>query len=186
MRAHTFSNYSTLSVPGAHAVLCDMINRDIALWVSELMRAAQRSSPAVVLPPAGTVFDRPPMPEFVRTLEYTAARRECSGSCSAASFPAETGPPSGRPPISPLGRPGPKERPIQVSSRLAGCSRAPVNATGLRLSSCTRPPRPRHPRHLYPLEGIKAVEAWRRRAKGRGRCRCARSSRGGQQGGRRG
>ena len=40
LRAHTFSNYSMLSVPEAHAVLCDMVNRDIALWVSELMRAA--------------------------------------------------------------------------------------------------------------------------------------------------
>ena len=48
LRAHTFSNYSMLSVPDADAVLCDMVNRDIALWVSELTRAAQRSSPAVV------------------------------------------------------------------------------------------------------------------------------------------
>ena len=70
LRAHTFSNYSMLSVPEAHAVLCDIINRDIALWVSELMRAAQRSSPDVVPPPAGTVFDLPPMPAFVRTLEF--------------------------------------------------------------------------------------------------------------------
>ena len=66
LRAHTFSNYCMLSVPEAHALLCDMVNRDIALWV---MRAAQRSSPAVVPPPAGTVVDPPPMPEFVRTLE---------------------------------------------------------------------------------------------------------------------
>ena len=28
LRAHTFSNYSMLSVPEAHAVLCDMVNRD--------------------------------------------------------------------------------------------------------------------------------------------------------------
>ena len=34
------------------------------------MRAAQRSSPAVVPPPAGTVFDPPPMSAFVRTLEF--------------------------------------------------------------------------------------------------------------------
>ena len=59
-----------LSVPEAHAALCDIFNRDIALWGSELMLAAQRSPPSVVLPPAGTVFDPPPMPEFVRTLEF--------------------------------------------------------------------------------------------------------------------
>ena len=46
-----------------------MINRDIALWVSERMRAAQRSSPAIIPPPAGTVFDPQPMPAFVRTIE---------------------------------------------------------------------------------------------------------------------
>ena len=34
------------------------------------MRAARRSSPAVVPPPAGTVFDPPPVPEFVRTLKF--------------------------------------------------------------------------------------------------------------------
>ena len=70
LRAHTFSNYSMLSAPESHAVQCDIVNHDIALWVSELMRAAQRSSPAVVPPPAGTVFDPPPMPEFVRTLHF--------------------------------------------------------------------------------------------------------------------
>ena len=67
--AHTLSNYSMPFVPEAHAVLCDMVNLDIALWVSELIRAAQRSSSAVVPLPAGTVFDPPPMPAFVRTLE---------------------------------------------------------------------------------------------------------------------
>ena len=70
LRVHTFRNYSMLSIPAAHGVLCDMINHDFALWVSELIRAAQRSSPAVVPPPAGTVFDPPPTPKFVRTLEY--------------------------------------------------------------------------------------------------------------------
>ena len=71
LSARTFSNYySMLSVPEAHAVLCDMVNRDIVLRVSELMRAAERSSPAVDPPPAGTVSDPPPLPEFVRTLEF--------------------------------------------------------------------------------------------------------------------
>ena len=185
LRAHTFSNYRMLSVAEAHAVLCDMVNRNIALWVSELMRAAQRSSPGVVPPPAGTVFDPPPMPEFVRTLEFRRGGGRCSGWCSAASVPAQTGPPSGRPPLPPLGRPGPRERPIQVSPRPVGCSRAPVNATGFIVSSCTRPPGPRHPRHLHPVAGIKAVEAWRR-AEGRGCCRCVRSSSRGATGGRRG
>ena len=81
LRAPTFSSYSMLSVPEAHAELCDMVNRDIDLWVSELMRAAQRSSPAVVPPPAGTVFDPPPMPEFVAFSNCAAARAGFSGSC---------------------------------------------------------------------------------------------------------
>ena len=70
LRGHTFGKYNMLSVPEAHAVLCDMVNRDIAFCVSELMRVAQRSSPAFVPPPADTVFDPPPMREFVRTLEF--------------------------------------------------------------------------------------------------------------------
>ena len=70
LRAHTFSNYSMLSVPEAHAVLRDMVNRDIALRVSELMRAAQRSSPAVSPPLVDRVLDPPPMPDFVRTREF--------------------------------------------------------------------------------------------------------------------
>ena len=64
LRAHTFSNYSMLSVPEAHGVLCDMVNRDIALWVSELMRAAQRSSPAIV----GRVHQGPRGPAAVLSI----------------------------------------------------------------------------------------------------------------------
>ena len=63
LRAHIFSTYSMISVPEAHVVLCDIVNRDMALWVSLLMRAAQRSSPA------GTGFGPPTLPEFVHTLE---------------------------------------------------------------------------------------------------------------------
>ena len=81
LRAPTFSSYSMLSVQEAHAELCDMVNRDIDLWVSELMRAAQRSSPAVVPPPAGTVFDPPPMPKFVAFSNCAAAGAGFSGSC---------------------------------------------------------------------------------------------------------
>ena len=81
LRPHTFSNYSRLSVPEGHAMVCDMINRDMALWVSELMHAAQWSSPAVAPCPGGTGFDRPPMPEFVRTLEFSTTRGGSAGSC---------------------------------------------------------------------------------------------------------
>ena len=177
MSAHTFTKYSMLSVPESHAVLCDMVNRDIAVWVSEFMRAAQRSSPAVVPSSAGTVFDRPPMSAFVRTLEF------CRGGGGVLRLVLSSiGSGAGRPTkrkatASPLGRPGPRERAVQVSLRPAGCSRAPVNATGLRrVCPCTRTPQPLHPRHLRLLAGRKAVEAWRRRAEGRGRCRCFRPS----------
>ena len=105
LRAHTFSNYSMLSVPNAHAVLYDMINSDIALWVSELMRAAQRSSRAVFPPPAGTVFEPPPLPEFVRTLELCQGGGEMlrlvlSSIGSGGSRPSKrkaTGPLAGSP-----------------------------------------------------------------------------------------
>ena len=85
----------------------------------------------------------------------------------------------------PTGSPGSKtrERPIQVCPRPAGCSRAPVHATDLPVSSCTRPPRPRHARHLHQLAGRKGVEAWRRLSEGRERCRCVRSSPRGATGG---
>ena len=76
LRAHTFCSYSMLSLPEAHAVLYDTVNRDIASWVNELMRVAQRSSPAVVHPPAGTVFEPPPMPDLVRTLAFCLCRGE--------------------------------------------------------------------------------------------------------------
>ena len=79
LRAHTFSNYSTLSIPESNAVLCDMVNRDIALWVSELMQAAQRSSSAVVPSPTGKVFDPHPCPSS-RILECFRGGG-CSGSC---------------------------------------------------------------------------------------------------------
>ena len=46
LRVHTFSNYSMPSVPDARPVLCDMVSRDNVLRVSELMPAAQRSTPA--------------------------------------------------------------------------------------------------------------------------------------------
>ena len=107
---------------------------------------------------------------------FAATGGKGSGKYSAALVPAQTNPPSGKPPLSPLGRPGPKERPIQVFPRPAGCSRAPVNATGLRGSYSTRPRRPRNPRLLHPLAGRKEMEAWRRRTEGHGRCRFVRSS----------
>ena len=75
-RAYTFSNTSMLFVPERYAVLYDMVNRDIALRVNKLMRAAQWSSPVVVPFLAGTVFDLPPLPEFVNTFEFCRGGRE--------------------------------------------------------------------------------------------------------------
>ena len=74
LRANTFSNYSMLSVPEAHAVLCDMVNRDIALWVSELMRAAQRFVPCCC--PSPSLYGvRPPTHARVRTYSRILPRR---------------------------------------------------------------------------------------------------------------
>ena len=69
------------------------------------MRAAQRSSPAVVPPPAGTTFDPRPMLAFVRTLEFCRGRGEVirlvlsnigSGADRRTKRKA-TGPPAGSP-----------------------------------------------------------------------------------------
>ena len=65
---HTFSNYSILAIPAAHRVLCDMVNRDVGLWVSELMRDVQRFPPAIVPPRACTVFEYLLLPKVVRAL----------------------------------------------------------------------------------------------------------------------
>ena len=176
LRAHTFSNYSMLSVPEAHAVLCDMVNRDIALWVSELMRAAQRSSPAVVLPPAGTVFDPPPMPEFVRTLEFCRGGGEVLQLVLRSIGSGADRPTKRKATAPPAGSPGSKGKANSSLPQACRMFARTGKCDWSRVSSCTRPPRPRHPRHLHPLAGMKAVEAWRRRTESRGRCRCVRSS----------
>ena len=139
------------------------------------MRAAQRSSPAVVPPPAGAVL--PPAPARVRTHSRILPGRGGGALARAKqhrfrrrqALQAE-----GSAPLA--GLPGSKKKATQAFSRPAGCSRAPLNETCLRVSSCTSPPRPRYPRHLRPFAGMKAVEAWRRREEGRGRCRYVRSS----------
>ena len=165
-----------LSVPDAHAVLCDMVNRDIVVCVSELISAAQRSSPAVVPPLAGTVFDPPPIPAFVRTLEFCRGGEEVLRLAFSSIGSGADRPTKRKATASPAGSTGSKGK---VNSGLPQACRmfAPTGKCNwFRVCSCTMPPRPWHPRHLHPLAEKKAVEAWRRRAEGRGRCRCGRSS----------
>ena len=47
-----------------------MVNGDLRLWVSQLMRDAQQAKPAEVPPPPGTVFDMLPLPAFDRILSF--------------------------------------------------------------------------------------------------------------------
>ena len=117
LRAHTFSNYSMLSVQETHGMLCDMISREIALWVSVFMRAAQRSSPAVVPPAACAVFHPPPMPAFVPTLEFCRGGGEVLRLVLSIIGSGADRPSSGRPPLPRPGRPGQRKRSIQVSPR---------------------------------------------------------------------
>ena len=167
--AHTFRNYSMLAIPAAHRVLCYMVNRDVGLWVSELMRAVQQSSSAVVPSRAGTGFDPPPLPKFVRALCRGGAEvLRLVLSCIGAGGDR---PPSGRPSLPSLDHSRPREKPVRASLRSARCLRAPANARGLLETFCMSPPRPRQPRHLYPPAVTVAVEARRRWAEGRGRCR---------------
>ena len=62
LRSHTLCNYGTLANDGARRVMIDMVNTDLRLWVNDMMLAPQQSSPVVVPPPSGTVFDMPPLP----------------------------------------------------------------------------------------------------------------------------
>ena len=62
LRTHTLCNMGHLSSRGARRVISDMVNGDLRLWVSQLMRDAQQAKPAEVRPPPGTVFDMPPLP----------------------------------------------------------------------------------------------------------------------------
>ena len=59
-----------LSSRAAQRVMSDMVNSDLRIWVSQLMRDAQQAKPAEVPPPPGTVFDMPPLPAFDRIISF--------------------------------------------------------------------------------------------------------------------
>ena len=184
LRAHTFSNYSMLSVPETHAVLCDMANRGIALWVSELMRAAQRSSPAVIPPPAGTVFDSPPMAELIRTLEFChvggkVLRVVLSSIGSGADRATKR-----KATASPAGAPGSKGKAdsslpqaCRMFARSGKCNWPPCKVLHEAPAASASSPSPPAGRDEGGGSGN------RRRAEGCGRCRCVRSSSRGATGG---
>ena len=67
---HTLCNMGHLLSRAARRVMSDKVNGDLRLWVSQLMRDAQKAKPAEVPPPPGTVFDMPPLPAFDRIISF--------------------------------------------------------------------------------------------------------------------
>ena len=73
LRRHTLSNVILLSGSAARAVMSDMVNNDLRLWVNELMKFAQQVRPPTVPPPPDTVFATPPVPAFKRTTAFCSS-----------------------------------------------------------------------------------------------------------------
>ena len=67
LHRHTLSNIILLSGPAARAVMSEMVNDDLRLWVNDLMRFAQQVRPPMVPPPSDFTFSMPPVPSFKRT-----------------------------------------------------------------------------------------------------------------------
>ena len=70
LRRHTLSNIILLSGPTARAVMSEMVNDDLRLWVNDLMRFAQRARPPMVPPPSDFTFSMPSVPSFKRTSAF--------------------------------------------------------------------------------------------------------------------
>ena len=70
LRRHTLSNIILLSGPAARAVMSEMVNDDLCLWVNDLMRFAQQVRPPMVPPPSDFTFLMPPVLPFKRTSAF--------------------------------------------------------------------------------------------------------------------
>ena len=73
LRRHTLSNIILLSGPAARAVMSEMVNDDLRLWVNDLMRFAQQVRPPMVPPPSDFTFSMPPVPSFKRTSAFCSS-----------------------------------------------------------------------------------------------------------------
>ena len=75
LRRHTLSNIVLLSGSPARAVMSEMVNDDICLWVNDLMRFAQQVRPPMVPPPSDFTFSTLSVPSLKRTSAF------CSSGC---------------------------------------------------------------------------------------------------------
>ena len=73
LRRHTLSNIFLLSGPATRAVISEMVNDDLRLWVNDLMRFAQQVRPPMVPPPSYFTFSMPPVPSFKRTSAFCSS-----------------------------------------------------------------------------------------------------------------
>ena len=62
LRRHTLSNIILLSGSAARAVMSEMVNDGLRLWVNDLIRFAQQARPTMVPPPSDFTFSMPPVP----------------------------------------------------------------------------------------------------------------------------
>ena len=83
LRAYTLSNCSMLPVPVAHAVLCDIANRDIALWVCELMTCCAAGAPCCC--PSPSWYGARPRP-YARVLMYSRIMPRRAGGAQQHRF----------------------------------------------------------------------------------------------------
>ena len=161
--------------------ICDMVNHDIDLWVSELMRATQRYFSAVFPSPAGTVFDPPPMPAFLRTLEFCRGGGEALLLVLSSIASGADGPTKRKATALPTGSPGSKGKANSSLPRV--CLMFARTGKG-NWSACMflhEPPAtsassPSPPTRREEGGGSVAAAGGRSRADGRVRHRCGRSS----------
>ena len=73
LRRHTLSNIILLSGPAARAVMSEMVNDDLRLWVNDLMRFAQQVRPPIVPPSTDFTFSMPLVPSLKRTSVFCSS-----------------------------------------------------------------------------------------------------------------
>ena len=73
LRRHTLDNIILLFGSAARAVMSEMVNDDLRLWVNDLMQFAQKVRPPMVPPPLDFTFSMPPVSSFKRTIAFRSS-----------------------------------------------------------------------------------------------------------------
>ena len=86
LRRHTLSSILLRYGSASRAVMSDMVNEDLRLWVNDLMRFAQQVRPLTVPPQFNAVFNAPPVPAFGRTRNLCSSGGEVLKIVEALQF----------------------------------------------------------------------------------------------------